>query len=69
MTKTDFLKCLGQYHSNRHVLAKERMPIVQVPLAIISLRYCQVIWLEPGAEILEQALYASYISNIENSTQ
>jgi len=69
MTETDFLKCLGQYHNDKHILAKERMSVAQILLARISLRYYQVIWSGPGAETLEQALSASYISNIENGTQ
>jgi len=38
-------------------------------LVRMSLRYYQVIWLKPGAEILEQALSTSYIFNRGNSTQ
>jgi len=51
--ETGFLKCLGQCHSNKHTFAKERMPIVQVLLVLMSLRYCQIIWSEPRAEISE----------------
>jgi len=65
----DFLKYLGQCCSDRHALAKEKMPIAQVLLARMSLRCHQMIWSGPGAETLEQALSTSCISNIENGTQ
>jgi len=51
--ETNFLKYLGQYYSERHILARERMLTTQVPLARISLRYYQIIWLELRVEILE----------------
>jgi len=69
MTETDSLKCLDQCQSDKHALAKERMPTAQVLLAKMSLRYYQVIWSGPGAETLEQALNTSCIFNIENSIQ
>jgi len=45
------------------------MPIAQIVLAKITLRYYQVIWSGPGAETLEQALSASYISNSEKGVR
>jgi len=50
-------------------LAKERMPTVQVLLDKMSLRYCQVMWLGPEAETLEQVLSVLCISNSEKSIQ
>ena len=79
ITETDSLKCLGQCRSDKHALAKERMPTAQEWLARMSLRCCQVIrmslryrqvmWSGPRAETLEQALSASCISNIKKGTQ
>ena len=54
---------------DRQALARERMLVAQVLLAKITLRYHQVIWSGPGAEILEQALSVSCISNIEKGVQ
>ena len=45
------------------------MPIAQVLLDKICLRYCQVIWSGSGAEILKQTLSVSCISNSEKDTQ
>ena len=52
----DSLKCLGQFHSDKHALAKEIIHTAQVFLARMSLRCYQVMWSGPGAKTLEQAL-------------
>ena len=40
MTENNSLKYLGQFHSDKYALAKERIPITQVLLTRISLKYC-----------------------------
>ena len=53
MTEIDFLKCLGQFYSDKHALVKERMLAAQVLLTRISLRYYYVIWSGPRVKTLE----------------